>query len=175
MKKQKMLSMFMVLAMVCTLLSTSLPAAAIDFNGTQRSTYNLSNGKTVRIEYHGGKPHYHELEKGVDKGSENLNDNEAHHSDGKKPSKSTRDIVKGDKQKSQADKNAKKKADSLKKEWEKAEENAKNSSKNFIEKNIDAIKDAVNAGGAVVVIGGVAYALWWILKIASGFGILIPV
>lgn len=118
---------------------------------------------------------YHELEKGVDKGSENLNDNEAHHSDGKKPSKSTRDIVKGDKQKSQADKNAKKKADSLKKEWEKAEENAKNSSKNFIEKNIDAIKDAVNAGGAVVVIGGVAYALWWILKIASGFGILIPV
>lgn len=175
MKLKRFCAFFLVAILAVGMLS-NVAMAAIDFNGRQSSTYSLSNGKQVRIEYHGGQPHYHELDsKGNDLGSENLNDNNAHHSDGKKPSKDTHDIVKGDKQKSQGDKNAKKKADSYKKEWEDAKENAENASKNFITKNKDTIAKASEAGGVVVVIGGIVYVVWTLLKIASGWGMLIPV
>lgn len=162
-----------------TLIMTSVlmptVAHAIDFSGRQSAKYELSNGKTVRIEYHGGKPHYHELDsKGNDLGSENLNDNDAHHSDGKKPSKSSREIVKGNGQKSQNDKNAKKKADQYKDAWSNLEEETKKTSKSFIEKNKSTIQKAAENGSAVVVIGGIVFVVWWLLKLASGWGILIP-
>ena len=164
-----------ILCIIFALLVLPSKSFAIDFNGSQSSTYNLSNGSSVRIEYHGGKPHYHEYNsRGQEVGSENLNDYEAHHSDGKKPSKSTRDIVKGDKQKSEEDKKAKKKADSYKEAWEKAENDAKNVSQNFVSQNRQTIEDAAKAGSVVVIIGGVVYILWWIVKICSGWGILIP-
>lgn len=173
--KKRVGALFLITILIVGMLST-VAVAATDFNGRQSSTYSLSNGKQVRIEYHGGQPHYHELDdKGQDLGSENLNDDNAHHNDGKKPSKSTRDIVKGDKQKSQGDKNAKKKADELKKKWEEAEKNAENASQDFITKNQDTIAKAAEAGSVVIVVGGVVYALWWLLKLASGWGILLPV
>lgn len=77
---------------------------AINFNGSQQSSYNLSNGEQVRIEYHGGQPHYHDS-----KGSANLSDGSAHHGNGKLPKKSTRDIMNGKKGKSKGDENARKK------------------------------------------------------------------
>jgi hypothetical protein len=143
---------------------------AINFNGSQQAFYNLSNGEQVRIEYHGGEPHYHDSQ-----GSANLSDGSAHHSNKKLPKKSTRDIMNGKKGKSKGDENARKKGQKWKKEWEKAKKNAKNSSKSFIKKNKNTISKAAKNGSVVVIIGGVVYVLWWLLKLASGWGILIPV
>jgi len=170
---KRVFSTALVVILVLAMFSTAY--AAIDFNGRQSATYDLSNGKKVRIEYHGGQPHYHELDsKGKDLGSENLNNDGAHHA-GSGPSKDTHDIVKGGKQKSQGDKNAKKKADEYKKGWSDAEKSANNSSKSFIEKNKTDIQKAAEKGSAVVIIGGVIYVIWCIIKVASGWGILIPV
>lgn len=143
---------------------------AINFNGKQKAYYNLSNGEQVRIEYHGGEPHYHDSQ-----GSANLSDGSAHHSNKKLPKKSTRDIMNGKKGKSKGDENARKKGQKWKKEWEKAKKNAKNSSNSFIKKNKNTISEAAKNGSVVVIIGGVVYVLWWLLKLASGWGILIPV
>ena len=169
------ISLFVVMVILVGIFP-NMALASTNFNGSQSSTYNLSNGRRVRIEYHGGEPHYHELDSnGRELGSENLANDKAHHSDGRKPSKGTRDRVKGNKQKSQGDKNAKKKGDQLKKEWEKAQSNAKKASKNFVKKNKSTIQRTAKNGGIVVVIGGCVYLVWWLLKIASGWGILIPV
>ena len=164
---------------VMLLLTTTFSDVAFaytNFNGSQSSTYNLSNGRKVRIEYHGGEPHYHEIDsKGRELGSENLANNNAHHSNGRKPSKGTHDKVKGDKQKSKSDSNAKKKGEQLKKEWEKAGSKSEKASKKFVKKNKNTIGNAARAGSVVVIIGGCVYVVWWLLKIASGWGILIPV
>lgn len=144
--------------------------AAIDFNGSQSAKYDLSNGEKVRIEYHSGQPHYHDS-----RGSANLSDGKVHHSKGKLPKSSTRDIMDGKKGKSQGDKNARKKAKEWKEEWKKSQDNAKKASKNFIQKNKRAISNAAECGKVVIVIGGIVYVLWWLFKIASGWGILIPV
>lgn len=171
-----------VIMMVMVLLAgtfSNLAYASFNFNGRQSAEYLLSNGRKVRIEYHNGQPHYHELAKKgnrwVDVGSENLNDNNEHHKGGGKPSKGTRDIVKGNKQRSGNDRKAKNKADSLKKAWSNAEANAKRASKSFILKRKLNIGRAAQSGYAVFVLGATIYVLWWLLKLASGWGILLPV
>ena len=52
----------------------------IDVRGsTQQSTYTLSNGSKVRIEYHNGKAHVHETTRSGEKRSEDLLTGKPHH------------------------------------------------------------------------------------------------
>ena len=170
--KIKKISLGLLALILCFIVfvAASNVVEAINFNGAQHAYYNLSNGEQIRIEYHGGQPHYHDSQ-----GSANLSDGCVHHSDGKLPKKSTRDIMNGKKGKSKGDERARKKGRQWKKEWEKAKNNAKKSSKSFIKKNKSTISKAAKSGKVVVVIGGVVYVIWWLLKLASGWGILIPV
>ena len=75
-KIKKIRAVLLIMVLCLTMFMTgSNVAEAIDFNGSQQSFYNLSNGEKVRIEYHGGQPHYHDSQ-----GSANLSDGSAHHS-----------------------------------------------------------------------------------------------
>lgn len=145
--------------------------------------YSLSNGQKVRIEYHGGEPHIHEVEEGKSwsqsKNSEKVSSDKVHH-DGDKPlTKGTRDkLKKGKKLKSRDDKDARNKVKELEEQWEKhqeAKENSEGAKKSMIERNKDAIADAINSGGVIVVIGGTIYLAWWLAKLASGWGIFLPI
>lgn len=163
-------------ALFMIFLFSNIALASTDFSGRQSSSFDLSNGKSVRIEYHGGQPHIHELDsKGNNLGSENINDSKAHHADGKKISKKTRDIVKNGKGKSGADKQAYKKAQDYGKEYQKIVDKSENAEKRLIEKNTKNIAKAANGGKFFVVLGGALYIVWWLVKLASGWGILLPV
>lgn len=171
-KSIKMLS----LLAICIYFYSSTVYAYIDFSGRQSASYTLSNGKRVRIEYHGGQPHIHELDKrGNSVGSENINDDSAHHNNEGKISKDTRDIVKKGKTKSQSDKSAYNKAKDYGSEYKKVDDRSSKSTKNLIEKNKAKISKAKKSGSFFVVIGGLIYIMWWLLKLASGWGIFIPV
>lgn len=151
-------------------------AYGLDFTESRSARYRLSNGKTVRIEYHNGQPHIHELDKnGKSIGSENINNSDRHHSNEGGISKGTRDIVKNGNTKSQEDKQANKKAKEYGDEFKKVEKQSKDASKKFIEKNKSKIQEAGNKGKVFVIIGGTLYIVWWLFKIASGWGLLIPV
>ena len=67
--------------------------------------------------------------------------------------------MKGNKQKNKNDKRAKDKADSLKKEWDKANENAKKANKKFVQKNRWKIASAAENASVVIIIGGIIYLL----------------
>lgn len=167
-----------VLCILCVLLVMfSEISFAIDFSKSQRSIYTgLSNGRGVRVEYHGGEPHIHELDKnGNSIGSEKINSNEKHHSNEPGISKKTREIVKEGKTKNAKDRAAHKKAKEFGDAYKSVKNRSSKASKSLISKNKSTISKARKNGNTFVFIGGLIYVVWLLLKLASGFGIFIPV
>ena len=170
------LTIFMLLFSSTTAFAEDIP----DFIHSRWSkSYNLSNGSTVRIEYHSGEPHIHENDGSGTKRSEKISSEKAHHSGEEKLNSGTRKLLKeGKKAKSPEDKEAVKKVKKLKEQWEKHEEAEKNSadaSQDLIEKNKETIAKAADAGKTIVIIGWTIYLVWWLVKLASGWGILLPI
>jgi len=155
---------FIIFSIILVVFSNSV--LAIDFGGGQQSaTYELSNGSKVRIEYHYGEPHVHDVTKG---GSENIVDGKPHHGNEGTLPKSTKDILTGkDKTNKKDNEKARKKYGEYKKEREKQNEESKKA-KEVAQKNKATIEKAHKAGKIFVVIGFIVYVVKILMWILSG-------
>lgn len=162
-------AMFLVLVL-CAGIFTQF-ASAFTWNGQDTWIYGLSSGDDIRIEYHGGKVHYHVYRKGKPT-NEGENLDGTRHDKLDPPNRKTRDIVRGKRQKNSADKKAAKKARDYQKALSQANAKARSASRQFVQKQKYVIRNAVRVGAEVVIICMVAYGVWVLFQFALGLGIL---